>query len=85
MSAYQVKNPRRGSWLEFLSQFEVGERHYQESSLEQFKSDEAKIQAYLARRPEKMLDWKFSASLLTAVGSSKAGDIRYLICIERTK
>lgn len=74
-----------GSWNEWLSTFEIGERRYVETTIDAFPRDMSTINTPPSRRPASMRDWRFAASLFTAVGAGKAGDIRYLICVERTE
>jgi hypothetical protein len=61
----------------------VGERRYTETSLSHYASDMRVLNTPLSRRPPELTGRVFRASLFTAVGSS-AGDVRYLICLERT-
>lgn len=76
--------PHQGSWLDFLSKFEPNERYYLEVAFDDYRKTMSMIQSSLTRRPIAMQCMRFSTSLLTAVSASKAGDVRYLICIERT-
>jgi hypothetical protein len=63
---------------------EVGERIYTETTLEDYPRDMRHMHPPKTRRPASIQDWKFSTALLTAVSASKAGEVRYLICLERT-
>ena len=71
------------SWNYWLSEFEVGERRYVDTTIEKYASDMRTINTPNSRRPALLKGRKFSASLFTAVAANKAGEIRYLICIER--
>jgi protein gp37 len=64
-----------------LADLEVGERVYIETSLENYKVIQSRA-ALASRRPACMKGMSFTSSLFTAVGSS-AGDVRYLVCVER--
>lgn len=74
-----------GSWNSFLATLDVGERRYIETTVDRYGADMRTINTPASRRPEVLKGRKFSTCLFTAVSSSKAGDIRYLICIERTQ
>lgn len=65
--------------------FYVGERRYVEVTLENYQQKMRTINTPKSRRPKDLRGREFSASLFTAVSSSKAGDVRYLICVERTE
>lgn len=75
--------PNSGSWNDWLSGFEVGERRYVECTLDDYPNRMRIINTPLSRRPASMNEMKFSTELFTGVSASKAGDIRYLICVER--
>lgn len=74
----------KGSWNEILEQLEIGGRHYTEVELSNYKSMQRIINTPTNRRPKSLAGKTFSTQLLTAVSASKAGDVRYLICLERT-
>lgn len=73
------------SWNSWLSTFELGERRYLETTLEDYASTMRTVCTPLTRRPAAIKEWEFTASLFTAVSAKPAGVIRYLICVERTK
>jgi hypothetical protein len=76
--------PYKNSIAERLSVLEVGGRVYIDTDLDSYRSTMSWYSGTFMRSPF-LKGVKFSSCLLTAVGSHKAGDIRYLICIERTK
>jgi hypothetical protein len=72
------------SWNAFLmSMQEVGHRDYFETTLETYPAMMRTINTPKSRRPKEMHHMEFTTSLFTCIGS-KAGDVRYLICVERT-
>jgi hypothetical protein len=73
------------SWNSFLAGFEIGERHYIETTLDNYPNLMRTANAPKSRRPSEIKDWEFKTELFTAVSASKAGNIRYLISIERVK
>jgi hypothetical protein len=73
----------RDSWNAWLVEFEVGERRYVETTLEGFANDMRTINTPRSRRPAELDGREFSAALFTAVSNSRAGDVRYVLCIER--
>jgi hypothetical protein len=77
--------PVTGSWNSWLATFEPGERRYIETSLDDYKSDMRVINTPVSRRPEILLDRRFTVSLFTAVSTSRAGDVRYLLAVERVR
>jgi len=77
-------NPNKGSMSAFLLTFKPGEVRYIETSLEKYQTTMRKINIPVERRVLALQTYRFSTSLFTAVSTSKAGDIRYLICIKRT-
>ena len=75
----------RISWNTFLaSMLEVGHREYIETTLDKYAHVMRTVNTPKSRRPKEMADKEFTTTLLTAVGSN-AGDIRYLVCVERIK
>jgi hypothetical protein len=62
---------------------EVGHRDYIETDLESYAHFMRTVNTPKSRRPEELAGKEFTTKLFTAVGSN-AGDIRYLVCIERT-
>lgn len=67
-----------------LAMTEVGQRQYVEVTLENYAQFMRTANTPKSRRPKGLAGREFTATLLTAVGSV-AGDIRYLVCIERVK
>lgn len=67
-----------------LSKLKVGERLYIETTLEKYGDTQRQRIVPRSRRPDAIKDWEFVSQLFTAVSNSKAGDIRYVVCIERT-
>lgn len=75
---------KKGSHNEWLSTFEVGERRYVETTLARYAHTMRTVVAPRSRRPDFMSGMEFSSSLYTAISAAEAGDIRFLICVERT-
>jgi hypothetical protein len=63
---------------------EVGHREYFETTLDNYQAAMRTMNTPKSRRPKELKDKEFKTSLFTAVGSA-AGDVRYLICVERVK
>lgn len=77
--------PKMGSRISHLMAMEVGARWYVEvDDGEDYKRFQRGVGADLARRPDVMKEWRFTTQVFTAVSSSKFGDVRYVICVERT-
>ncbi len=72
----------KGSWNDRLASMTVGDVCYFPTNLEWYANDMRSVTS--PRRPEAMNGMKFKSQLFTAVSASKAGDIRYLIAVERT-
>ncbi len=72
----------KGSRTDRLRGMNVGDRIYVETTLADYATAMRGFGSVRSRRPEWMRDWEIETCLFTAVGSS-AGDIRYLICVER--
>lgn len=60
----------------------IGERAYAETLLEDYAATMRKINTPKSRRPVALAGAQFSTTLMTCIGS-RAGDVRYLVCIER--
>lgn len=75
--------PHKGSQVEWLAGFALFERRWINATLETYKYQMSAVQANIARSPH-LKGLSFSVALYTAVSASRAGDIRYLICVERT-
>jgi len=76
--------PHAGSNAHALLQMAVGDRRYIETTIDRWAHDMRQTAVPRTRRPPGLDGWEFESRLFTAVSSSTAGDIRYLICIERT-
>ena len=74
-----------GSVQHWQSTFAVGEVRWKETTLDRYQHDQQELNGSKSRRVESMKDRVFSVGLFTAVSSSKAGHIAYLIKVERTK
>lgn len=74
-----------GSVNHWLSTFTVGEVRWKETTLDRYAADQRVLNYAKTRRPSWMLDWEFTSAFFTAVSTSKAGDIHYIIRVERTK
>lgn len=76
----RFRNSARGA----LAELEVGDYLYIESTYEGY----AKLMRALLPPPEKrarpVREWEFTTSMFVAISSSNAGDIRYLVRVERT-
>jgi len=79
------KIARKDSWNGWLETFELGERQYVESSLEQYPSHMRVMNTPKSRRPLTLKKREFKTELFTAVSANTAGNIRYLVCVERIK
>jgi len=77
--------PNKGSWNTWLSTFELRERRYIESTLDRYQNQMRIMNTPKSRRPSQLHGLEFSTNLFTAVSAGKLGEIRYLICVERTK
>ena len=75
--------PNKGSVNDKLSGLEVGDRIYIDTTLDRFGKDMRRFHTGKSRRPEILKGREFTTSLLTAITSGKAGDVRFLICVER--
>lgn len=75
--------PNKGSINDKLSQLDIGERMYFETTLDRYAKDMRLIHAGKKRRPAILEGRSFSTLLFTGVSSGNLGEIRYLICIER--
>lgn len=73
------------SWNTWLSTFYVGEVRYIETTLDKYPSDMRTINTPKCRRPDIMQGMSFITTLFTAVSASKAGDVRYIIAVERVE
>jgi hypothetical protein len=79
-----VKKPNSGSFNEWLSTFEHGERRYRECDVGEHQPIQAR--ATMSKRfPESMQHMRFKSSLFTAIAAADPQNIRYLVCIERTE
>jgi hypothetical protein len=72
----------RNAWLE---SFDIGERRYIETRLERYAADMRGYNTPGTRRPDSLAGRVFTCALITGVAHARAGDIRYLICIERAE
>ena len=82
---HKPRNPTPGSMNDWLFSFEVGERRWVETTLETYKRDATVYVSPACRRPEPMEGMQFCGSLHTAISAKTAGDITYLLCVERVK
>lgn len=67
---------KRMSWL---ASFEVGERRYVETTVDNYRHDMSNVAPKRSIRGPA----KFSVQAFSAVSVSKVGDVRLLLCIER--
>jgi hypothetical protein len=72
------------SWNRLLWSMEVGERRYFDTTAESYPNDMRTMNTPRSRRPEAMRDMEFTTSLFTAVSATRVGEVRLLICLERT-
>lgn len=77
--------PNKGSMNDKLSQLDIGDRMYLETTVDGYAKDMRLIHAGKDRRSEVLVGREFSTSLFTGVSSGTVGDVRYLICVERVK
>jgi len=73
---------RENSTTAYLSRLPVGGRYYVETKLEHYDDTMRKLNPASSKRGPEIKHMKFSCTLLTAVGT-KAGDVRFLVCVER--
>lgn len=73
----------KDSWNAYLTGMAPGGRRFIETTLESYPTAMHTINTPKFRRPAAMSGMEFSTTLFTAVCASKAGDVRYLICLER--
>lgn len=74
---------RAGSWNDYLSSMEAGERRYVEVDFNQRHNMMRTINTPLSRRPASMAGMSFSVTLYTAIAAADCGDIRYLLAVDR--
>jgi hypothetical protein len=67
-----------------LAALEVGERLYRETTIDRYAHDMRTGSVPRTRRPPALQGREFRATALTAVGAGRVGDVRLLICWERT-
>jgi hypothetical protein len=75
----------RNSWNSWLLTFELGERRYVDTTIVRYAHDMRTINTPKSRRPDMMAGLEFTTQLFTAISASNAGDVRYLIAVERVK
>lgn len=75
--------PREGSTNDWLATFEIGEVRWLETTLETYARDQRALNVPHSRRPNETQTWCIETMLYTAVSSSKAGDIHYLLKVRR--
>jgi hypothetical protein len=76
--------PHRDSLNHKLMAMRPRDRIYIETTLDGFPGVQRGVTAK-SRRPSSMEGMEFTCALFTAVSCSKAGDIRYLVAVERTR
>lgn len=74
-----------GSVQHWQSTFAVGDVRWKETTLARYKHDQRELNYAKSRRIDAMKDWVFSVRLFTAVSNSAAGQIAYLLKVERTR
>lgn len=80
-----MTGPRPDSWMGFLLDLEVGQRAYVETTLDTYNRLMHRLNPTMSRRPAALQSREFVTNLFTAISNSKAGDVRYLVCVERRK
>lgn len=75
----------KGSWNTWLGEFNIGERRYVECAFDDYAQTMRTMNTPLSRRPEMLKGMKFTTTLFTAVSAATAGDVRWLICVERVE
>jgi hypothetical protein len=68
--------------LSILKNLDIGDRHYVETPLEAYADLMRRLNPAQSRRSSCIKDMKFTCTFYTAVGT-RAGDVRYLVCVER--
>lgn len=74
---------RTGSTSDMLKDMQVGDRLYIETTLEDYPGLQRRLNVPHSRRQPHMRNWMLRTALFTAVSASVAGDVRYLVCVER--
>lgn len=82
--ALMPSKPHCGSLNHKLMAMRPRDRIYIETTLDGFAGVQRGVTAK-SRRPSSMNGMEFTCALFTAVSCSKAGDIRYLVAVERTR
>ena len=80
-----MTGPRKGSTMDICSRLEVGQRAYVDTTKEQVAQLMHALNPVISRRPAYMRDWKFSTQCFNAVPVGKLGEVRILVCVERTE
>lgn len=68
-----------------LAAMKVGERTYAETDVQSWAKHMRQWIGPRTRRPPELAGMEFKSKLFTAVPATDIKDIRYLICIERTR
>lgn len=76
---------KSGSWNDWLSTFSARERRYVDTTLETYSSDMRVINTPKSRRPMILAGMEFKTQLFTAICAGNAGDVRYILSVERVK
>jgi hypothetical protein len=66
-----------------LESLGVGDRHYIDVLLAQRRNQMTHVTGCISRIRDRLGDRQFTTKLFTAVGRTP-GDVRYLVCVERT-
>lgn len=72
----------RNDWL---ISFEINEKRYIPVTAEEHKKVVKGLHTVFSTRPEHIKHMAFSANLGTVVINSNAGEVHYVVCVERTK
>lgn len=68
-----------------MKRMRVGDRHYIESTPEAYAAAQRNVGSLLSRKPDDLGGREYRTGLFTAVAAGRAADVRYLVCVERTK
>jgi hypothetical protein len=77
------EGPQYRSRMWVIEAMEVGDVCYFPTTLDRYQADQRYLNPARSRRPSWMADRVLTCSLFTAVSAGKAGDVRYLIAVER--
>lgn len=75
----------KGSSNHTLASMSVGDRIYVETTLVEYPATMRSYVTPKSRRPPELEGRDFNSTLFTCIAAARAGDVRYLVCVERTR